>query len=74
MRDDGRTRLDESLTRLGAREVEERLETAPLLVGGAWQGQDAIFPSNCCNCKSPQVPTPDNPDGEGLPAPPGKDG
>lgn len=52
-----RITLDASLQRLGARELEERMEFSPLLVSGALQETRADDPAYCI-CRSPE-PLPD---------------
>ncbi len=49
------TELAASLTRLGIRELEERMEISPLLLLG---GDDAVTQSDtiCCTCKIPVDP------------------
>jgi len=51
-----RTDLDASLERLGIRELEQRLEVAPLLLDAAAQGGDGVQSDDiavCCACKIP---------------------
>ena len=57
--------LEASLTRLGIRELEERMEVSPLLTDPGIEGMDKDVPSMCCTCK---VPDPFGPDGT-LPYP-----
>ena len=61
--------FEASLKRLGIRELEERLEVAPLLVDGGGDGPQEVdpnFPELCCVCKIGQpLPDPD----ESLPYP-----
>ena len=59
--------LDASLKRLGIRELEERMEVAPLLadMGGAGDMTQPNAMEMCCVCK---IPNPFGPDGN-LPYP-----
>jgi hypothetical protein len=53
--------LEASLERLGIRELEQRLEIAPLLMETSAAGGDAVQPNDldvCCACKIP-YPGPD---------------
>lgn len=47
------TELEASLTRLGATELEQRLEFTPLLAGGGEGGPLDTDGSVCCSCKIP---------------------
>lgn len=57
--------LEASLQGLGVRELEQRLEFAPLLAGGAQEGAHSTSQSVCCSCKMP----PDDIFGDGEPTP-----
>lgn len=57
--------LEASLRGLGATDLEQRLEFAPLLAGAAADGAQATDVSVCCSCKLP----PDDIFGDGAPAP-----
>lgn len=45
--------LETSLQALGAHELEQRLEFAPLLAGSVDGGADGADVSVCCSCKIP---------------------
>ncbi len=46
-----RATLDASLQRLGVRELDERLEFAPLLVEAGLQDDTTDMQFECCSCK-----------------------
>ena len=62
---DNQPELEASLTRLGIRELEERMEISPLLTDTGTTATDPGVPSFCCTCK---IPDPFGPDGS-LPYP-----
>ncbi|MFH1845901.1 MAG: hypothetical protein ABIF77_22180 [bacterium] len=72
MSDQKRPDVEETLSRLGVEEIEERLEVSPLFTGGDLQDVHRDSGGwNCCNCKTqPQPPRPENP----WPPPPGPGG
>lgn len=56
------TELENSLARLGIKELEERMEISPLLADTGAPGTEPNAIDNCCSCK---IPDP----GEDLPYP-----
>ena len=55
--------LPDTLHSLGIEELKERLEISPLLPGGPIQGPHL---DNCCSCKIPEDPAPNNPGGADI--------